>query len=271
MFGYSIPEQMHFVPSFTDALVQGGFLLFFVRGHHFYNSPTGTLYFESMGSFLIFALAFGVVMARKINGFVAVIFWLICMAAAWFFSPFYVAFVAGLGLSLFFSTKPIAIPPWAGLAMIVASTFFLSYEFQAGEYAFLGRLGVTPAWEFYINMAGAVMLILGVESNPKAHRWLTGRFGAFLGRLSFPIYLVHFLVLTSIGCYVWLLLIHAYGPDVAMVASIFVSVVVSVVASLPMMAFDRWWTSQVNRVAIVVMRAITGSPPLRLLQAQSPR
>lgn len=257
MFGYSIPDTMDFHPSFHDALVQGAFYTFFYPDHHYYNSPVGTIYFESLGSFLIFGLAFAAVLVRKAGFWLAIAF-LIC--AGWgasFYNAYYTAFVAGLAMSVVFHRRDWHVPPIVSGTAILIALYLFNLATPDGLFAWVRLLGNSPDRDTYICVAASVLLIVGVERNTPVHRILSTRAGAFLGRLSFPIYLVHFLVMCSLGCYTWLTLQHTYGRHAAMLA-IPVTFVGSVIVALPIIRFDRWWTANVNRIAASII------PPRRI-------
>lgn len=252
MFGYAIPPTIGFVPSFHGAFIQGAFYIFFVQGHQYYNSPLGTMYYEAVGSFLVFGVAFIAVLMRKVSPWLMVAFWLISLAGATHFSPYYVSFIAGLGISLLFDKRQISLPaPITGGAIALA-VYLLSFDSPYGYFAWMEKIGATADRAPYVWLVASVLLIAGVELNQAVSRRLSGRVGAFLGKLSFPIYLVHFLVLCSLGCATWLALLH-YGRAMATLA-IPVTIAGSVIAALPFIAFDRWWTANINRLASTVIK-----------------
>ena len=52
----------------------------------------------------------------------------------------------------------------------------------------------------YLHMAGAVMIISAADGTAVLKRLLQSRPSRFLGRISFPLYLIHIPVLCSAGC-----------------------------------------------------------------------
>lgn len=252
MFGYAIPDSMAFQPSFHDAFVQGAFYVFFYPGHQYYDSPVGTIYFESMGSFLIFGLAFFAVLFRKAHFWLAIVFLVAAGILANGYNPYYVAFVAGLGMTMVLDRKDWPAPLAVTSTGILIALYFLSFETLDGPYDWLHILGDSQNRNTYVWIAASVLLIVSVERNAPVRRLLSSRLGAFVGRLSFPIYLVHFLVLCSLGCWTWLALLHSYGRVAAMLA-IPVTLVGSVIVALPLISFDRWWTASVNRIAAQII------------------
>jgi peptidoglycan/LPS O-acetylase OafA/YrhL len=101
----------------------------------------------------------------------------------------------------------------------------------------------------YPQIAGAAILISVIEVFPPIRHAFSGKFSAFLGNLSFPIYLLHALVICSVGSWVYLRL-----GAVPAIISVFA---VAVPASLPLMMFNNWWMARVNSVTERLLRPST--------------
>ena len=91
-------------------------------------------------------------------------------------------------------------------------------------------------------------LISGITGWPRARLGLTGRFGRLLGSLSFPIYLVHLLVILSAGCATMVALQPGYGGNVASAAMAGVSLTGTAVAAWVLWVADRRWVAILNRL-----------------------
>lgn len=102
MFGYAIPGDIGFAPSLPDAFKQGAFYIYFVSRHQYYNGALGTMYYETIGSFLIFAVAFSAVISKRVSSALMAAFWMLSLAGALYVSVYYAAFICGLGLTLLF-------------------------------------------------------------------------------------------------------------------------------------------------------------------------
>lgn len=255
MFGYSIPSDIIFKPSFLDAFKQGAFEVFFMPERHYYNSPLGTMYYEMIGSFIVFGMAFCAVIFRRFSDVLMWGFWLISLVISFYFSTFYAAFICGLGLTLMFSQRKIRLSHRLSWILIIIAVILLSFVAPTHEYAVFAKFGMTQDSAPRVWLVGSILLILGVEMNHRVKATLSGRLGAFLGRLSFPIYVIHFLVLASLGCFVWLHVEKSYGPTAAFFVSSIVSVTGAVLAALPLITFDTWWTKNVNRIAAILIKA----------------
>jgi peptidoglycan/LPS O-acetylase OafA/YrhL len=79
----------------------------------------------------------------------------------------------------------------------------------------------------------ALMVVGAAAASPRLQKILEARWLAFLGRISFSLYLVHMVMFCSAGCGVYLLLCrklgwsHAAGSITAALAAVFVSVLVA--------------------------------------------
>lgn len=245
-FGYSIPENLDFHPSLWDATENGLFALFFIPHHNYYNSPLWTMFFELIGSYVVFFSAGLVVLAARLSALLSWGVWLAILLLVGHASIFYGAFLVGLGFGMVVTRRSFFFPRWTTLGLLVGAVLLLSFSGPTREYAFMARLGVNSGDATAFATAGALLLMIAIETSPDLKMRLSGPIGVFVGKLSFPVYLVHFLVLASAGCAVWLATI-AFGQWLALVSAFSVTVVASVVAALPLVTFDRWWTSFVNR------------------------
>ena len=70
---------------------------------------------------------------------------------------------------------------------------YLAGYSESVRYITRGAFWLVPSFipAVYVNIVGAVTLLLALETSPAFHSLLSARWGAFLGELSFPLYLVH--------------------------------------------------------------------------------
>jgi peptidoglycan/LPS O-acetylase OafA/YrhL len=199
--------------SFVDALREGAYGTFFNfnEGATFFNfKPARTLNaslwtmpWELAGSLLVFSLLalFGWLKRRfLIYAIVALAFY----AMEW---PFLVDFVAGLALCDVFThyehadwEKTLS-PVWPTAALITGLILGgLLEEWPSTHHGFSSYF--ISCWP----TVPAVLIIGGVIFSSKVQCALEGRTMAFLGKISFPLYLFHLSVICSVGCglYVWL-------------------------------------------------------------------
>ncbi len=93
------------------------------------------------------------------------------------------------------------------------------------------------------------MIISAADGTAALKRLLRSRPSRFLGRISFPLYLVHIPVLCSAGCGMVLAVVPSAGVGAAGSAALLTTVAVSIAASVPLTLLNDIWTACVDRWA----------------------
>lgn len=211
-----------FTPDIVDAVKQAIWGSFFA-GEDTYNPVLWTMTIEFYGSMLVFAMAllFGVQRTR----------WTFYLAAAvLFFNSYYFAFVIGMVLADTFNSKTSMFKTDNKiiLSILLISGLFLG-SYPVGTvtndslYGFLNNgLFQTPKLTYHILGASMIMYVL-LNS-----RWLQNIFSSsvpvFLGKISYSLYLIHFLVISSFTCALFLFLHSVFSYGTAVFISCFLSV-----------------------------------------------
>jgi peptidoglycan/LPS O-acetylase OafA/YrhL len=187
--------------TFTDALREGAYGTFFsFDWNRTLNSSLWTMPWELGGSFIVFSLLalFGSIQRRfLIYGLVAIGLY----ATVW---PLLVDFVAGLALCDLFTRHEQRFrekPRWPIIALFTGLILG-------------GLLGEWPSTQHGLNdyfvacwpVVPAVLIIGGITFSPRLRHAFESRAMAFLGKISFPLYLFHLSIICSAGCglYVYL-------------------------------------------------------------------
>lgn len=211
-----------FTPNIADAIKQALWGAFFA-GEDTYNPVLWTMTIEFYGSMLVFAMAFlfGQQRAR----------WTFYLAAAvFFFNSYYLAFIIGMTLADTLNSK-ISIFKTGNkivLGIILISGLFIG-SYPVGTvtndslYSFLNNgIFQTPKLTYHILGAGMILYVL-LNS-----QWLQNIFSSqlliFLGKISYSLYLIHFLVISSFTCALFLFLYQVFPYVVAILISCIVSV-----------------------------------------------
>ena len=84
---------------------------------------------------------------------------------------------------------------------------------------------------FEAQQIGAVIVVAAVCLSQVFHGILSGPLGRWLGRISFPLYLIHVIVIASLGCFVLAELTPRYGHGIATGTATIASIVVSLIAA----------------------------------------
>jgi peptidoglycan/LPS O-acetylase OafA/YrhL len=238
---------------FRGALEQGLYFVFF-RGDYLYDSSLWTMRPEFAGSLIAFGAAPFLLEARKSSSYLTIGFAAVLVALLHFADPNLEAFPIGVAMAVLLPRGG-ALPHVLAWPMLLAALYLLGYPGHAvGVYAAFGWLEAQGMKGTEPMVLGAALMIGAVECFPPARRVISGRFAALLGEFSFPIYLVHVLVIFSAGSAIYL----RYGTMPAF-AAVFL---LTPVAALPLVWFNAWWVGRVNVCADALIRPRT--PALRL-------
>jgi len=230
-------------PTLLDALRQS-VSVFLVPGDYYYNSNLWTMSGEFYGSLLVFGVAFllGAGRPRKVAHAAAVHVGL--AAVLWPVHPLFAQFLVGSFLAFLWATRGrefrIGIVP-AGV-LVLGAALCLTSDHGAAT-----------------TVASLLLMVALLGCRPLATR-LSGRAGAVLGALSFPLYLVHTLVILSVSSLVYAELTAASFPDFAVaVATLASTLVVSGILCIPFAILDARWTAWLNAaVNGLVARVMAG-------------
>ena len=186
-----------------------------------YNNVLWTMRIELIGSFLVYGLLalFGWVRHRWVVYAVAVAL----LAANHYID--YAAFVVGVAMCDAYThgDRSEADVGRAGWLVLVAGLAFGGY--QGLPVPVLHR---SIPGSNYHQVIGATMVILAPLLSANVRRPLDAWPLAFLGRISFGLYLVHVPVICSLGCWTFLRLVDAgWGPSTAVAAASVASLIVS--------------------------------------------
>lgn len=241
-----------FEPRFWDAVRQGAFMTFF-RGDSYYDSSLWTMRYEFVGSFIAFGLALLIALTPRRVYYVRM--WLIGMVfvLCYFAAPLYAAFPTGVALAAFFPTRRAALPGLTVSIMILAAFYLFGFTgAETGAFVLVARLfGSLPASDARIltHILASVLVIAAIEFAPDPFRQrFSGRFAYLLGALSFPLYLIHVLVLCSLGSVTLIWAETWSGKFYASTIAGAATIVGSVLAAIPLMLFNEQWVRLVNNV-----------------------
>lgn len=236
-----------FQPSLVKACAQS--ILTFFRGDSQYNANLWTMKPEFFGSMIVYMLApfIAMVLGYRYRVYAVVILSL----SALYYSEYIFPFVAGAFLSSYLAKKRVAISTPSSLLMICVGLYLLGYLIPEKSYSWVS---VVPAisgrtLEVSMHTLGALAIIFATMANRNVFDRLSGGFFRFLGQISFPLYLVHTLVICSLSSWVYLqMTVGGFDATITLLVVFAVTAAGSIVASLPLSRFDDWWVGRVNSV-----------------------
>jgi peptidoglycan/LPS O-acetylase OafA/YrhL len=233
----------HFRISFEDALRQSLFV-FLVPGDFYYNSNLWTMRLEFYGSLIVFCGAY--LTGRFVtpqNEWIAILVFLAATALLTLVDAPMIGFMLGALVAYIFLNK----------------TIILWREVRIGLFLFGCALLVFQ--NTYITAVGSSLLLFVLSQSRWAERALSTDFGRQLGKLSFPIYLVHTLVICSVGTLAYIRATEAgYSQVTVFIIAAAVSILVTVVAAIPFVYIEAWWVKTLNSF-VKQLAARLGIPP----------
>jgi peptidoglycan/LPS O-acetylase OafA/YrhL len=171
------------------------------QGDNFWDNPLWTISIEFFGSLLVFAFLALTHNIRNRRFVMAVL-----LLYFFFFGYYYyTAFMLGIVLHEVDGRK-IRSPFWGTLVsgLLMVTGLLMGADSRMRDW-FPWSVATTPNQEFVVNhVLGSTLLMLSVLISPRL-RWLfSTRIARFLGRISFSLYLIHALVICSLGCWLFL-------------------------------------------------------------------
>jgi peptidoglycan/LPS O-acetylase OafA/YrhL len=229
--GVTFPSNWQ--PGVFEALLQGG-VMAFLRGECFYNSSLWTMHFELLGSVIVW----GSLLVGRFVGVRhgSVLAFLIALVAALLIHLLLVAFVCGLGVA--FWGRRIKVLPVTCFVLLLIAVYFFGWIVSAGHYAWLGWFWARPTAEhlWLASMGASVLLMISVMNLPPVSSVVCSTCARWLGRLSFPLYLIHVPVIMSFSC--WL---YVRFSGVPLIVNALATGLVCGLLAFLLFLFDRWW------------------------------
>jgi len=235
----------NFSPDFLTALKQGLWDGFFtvIPAADFYNPATWTMLYEMGGSFFVFSflLLFGRSPRR----------WIVyAVTLALFGGSHFLAFIFGMmiadvrhsaygrGFCTFLSRRS-----WLSLGLLALGFLFTGYFGDSRNICsvVLERLGAAAGYPGYdlrifYHDTGAALMLLGILFHASLQRFLHQRWLVFIGGISYSMYLIHMVLLCSVGCRVFLYFFRSGQTySVSVLAAVAVCSVCIVAAAYGMM------------------------------------
>ena len=234
-FGNAHFPTQNFTPSFFSAMKQGLFV-FLTQDNFYYNSNLWTMRNEYFGSLIALMLAglavFGFASARRAVTASAM---LILSILLYHHNEFYGQFALGTTLAYIYTQwgSNVKIQKYVSICLMGS--------------AIIGFSTFNPK----ANTVASLLVIIILISNQRLASVLSGRMGYALGKMSFPIYLTHTLVIVSASsaCYTTLYLHGINGPAL-LVSVLSVTLVVTVCLSMIFFFIEETWVPFLNRISL---------------------
>jgi peptidoglycan/LPS O-acetylase OafA/YrhL len=246
-----------FTPNIFKAIIQG--ITTFFSGDATYNSNLWTMRPEFLGSLVVFllgALIVGIFSLQYVI-LLAPLFLVWALGSNVYFFPF----ILGLFLAAWMvsQSKTRTMGLAIALVFVAVGFYLLGYEIAAKDYAWTIFIKhpvlLVSNMKVVFHSVGAALIIYAVLLSPVFFQFLSGRAGFYLGKLSFPLYLVHTLVICSVSSYWFIRWEQSQSANFPILVATFVlTVIISILAAIPMIFLDGIWLKFINRWALSFFR-----------------
>ena len=241
---------IRFEPSFIDAFTQG--LTTFFTGSFSYNTNLWTMKLEFIGSIAVFLIAAFISLILSFNYLVtASIIFLIWALSV---NPYLVPFIAGIFLSAILAKNKTRVGFYSALAQMIIRVYLLSYLIPEKDFAWVALIQypslIANNIRIIINTIASVLIIFSIMTNDFIFNKLNGKLFSFLGKLSFPLYLVHTLVICSISSFSFITMHHyGYTDELVLIITFLITLLSSIIISLPLIYIDSFWLKKINHIS----------------------
>jgi len=229
--------------SLLDALWQGSFGTFLFGQHH-YNTNLWTMETEFYGSLVAYAVAFVLVMRHSAITapllFIATLLLGIVQQSPLITNM--TCFIAGTYMAYRQSRQPVLLSGKYVPLFVIAP--LLCFGFLPGLYA--RNAGYTHLLDTLLYQLGAILLIWGMVTIPQMQKKLEGRLGLVLGKISFPLYLLHTTLILTLCSRI---VLHFTGP-LGYASALGLAFAALILTLAPLLwlyvKFDDWWLARIN-------------------------
>lgn len=238
-----------FDPSLYQAFIQGMTVCF--TGEAGYNSSLWTMRPEFFGSILVYLIAAFTLLNLWVWYLFKVILFLVVVALKIY--VLFIPFLIGLFLAIAISKRPIEIPAIVSFLIILMGLYLLGFAIAEKNYIWVGEIGqpeiIKDNLQLLMNSVGAFLIIFAIVSCNKVYAFLDGRLCMFLGKLSFPIYLIHVLIICSLGSWVYIKLMgEGYGNRSVIGITFIATLGSSIIIAIAFSYFDKFWIHLLNKI-----------------------
>lgn len=199
----TMPDPFATSPRFSTMLMETWFHTFFTYGMQ-YNPVLWTMTYELFGSFLIFGFILLCGRHRIRYPLYVLLIW-------WFLDSYYLGFILGVLLSDLKNSEGInrlvfLQRPWVTTILILFGVYFGSFPYvDPSETIYSALVWKTDGFSFFVfyHVLGSFLIIAALLTSHTMQNMFGSKWIAYLGKISFSLYLVHFTVICTLSSYLF--------------------------------------------------------------------
>lgn len=217
----------------------------FFNGVNHYNSVLWTMRPELIGS--IFSMGMAYLLKDMFD--LKYSFYLCSMLflASVRLDPYIYPFLLGLYIAVIQVKYPnFRLPRLASWLLCVVGIYLLGYVEPVNAYEWLGTLAGSEHFRDHLYTIGGCLLLLAAVFCQKGYTYLSGRVGRLLGEISFPIYLIHTLVIGSVSSLLYVQYIDRMEINSLLQILAGVTFIVSGLSAMLLAKIDNKWVIWLN-------------------------
>ncbi|WP_455844824.1 acyltransferase family protein [Pantoea agglomerans] len=201
---------LHFLNALSEALYYAPFEHVQLK-----NYALWTISFEIYGSLIVFCM-----LALFGKHQYKMFFYVITFMFLFYNSSFYCLFVIGMIFSDLYTKECFKISSVMRFIMFIAGLFFVTSPYQregvdvyGGMYFYLKLFDVSKYTDIYqvMMLIGSILIFSSILNSELSVKILSSKVTQFLGRVSFPLYIIHATILSIISY-----LLHSYFNEITM-------------------------------------------------------
>jgi peptidoglycan/LPS O-acetylase OafA/YrhL len=229
-------------------IIQALYGVFFNMDNYNYDPPLWTMHIEFYGSFIIFGFTFLFIEILKFKRiFLTIIFITITCLAIFNINIFFLPMMVGVLFSYITTSYRFS----EFLKMCVNNIYTVIPLIIFAFYCFMDLASIDYIPDhldpIYLNILGALLFVIVFYYNNITNKIFNNKLGAFLGKYSFPMYIIHVLIICSIGSYIYVHL-YTYNVLLAKLVAILCIFIVSMGLCYLMNILDKKWNKLVNKL-----------------------